>query len=159
MECCCAVLAGTPNCFLEMLDKLQKQKVRSVGPLLSAFLESLACCWNVASCSLFCRYYFVRCSSGLAQLVPLLCSCVNCTCYSDRLDDFPVTIPRCYKDVFVNNFFPRTTKFWNSLPIECFPLTYDLNGFKARSNGHLLSVVSFSTDFIYALMFWHFFFL
>ena len=44
MECCCAVLAGTPNCFLEMLDKLQKQKVRSVGPLLSAFLESLACC-------------------------------------------------------------------------------------------------------------------
>ena len=25
--------------------------------------------------------------------------------------------------------FPRTARLWNSLPIECFPLTYDLNGF------------------------------
>ena len=42
---------------------------------------------------------------------------------------FFVTIPRCYKDVYVNSFFPRTARLWNSLPIECFPLTYDLNGF------------------------------
>ena len=44
------------------------------------------------------------------------------------------TIPRCCKDVSVNSFFPRTTRLWNSLPIECFPLTYDLNGFKSRIN-------------------------
>ena len=29
------------------------------------------------------------------------------------------------------------------LPIECFPLTYDLNGFKTRINRHLLTVSSF----------------
>ena len=40
-----------------------------------------------------------------------------------------VTIRRCYKDVYVNNFFPRTARVWNYLPIECFPLTYDLNDF------------------------------
>ena len=28
---------------------------------------------------------------------------------------------------------------WNFLPIECFPLTYDLSGFKSRINGHLLT--------------------
>ena len=25
-----------------------------------------------------------------------------------------------------NSFFPHTAKLWNSLPIECFPLTYEL---------------------------------
>ena len=65
------------------------------------------------------------------------------TCYSDRLHDFSVTIPRCYKDVCVNSFFPRTARPRNSLPIECFPLTYNLNGSKPRINRHLLTVGSF----------------
>ena len=30
----------------------------------------------------------------------------------------------------VNSLFPRTARLWNSLPIECFSLTYNLNGFK-----------------------------
>ena len=47
------------------------------------------------------------------------------------------------KDVYVNSFFPRTVRLWNSLPIECFPLTYDLNGFKSRINRHLLTAGSF----------------
>ena len=55
--------------------------------------------------------------------------------YSDRLHDYFVTIPRC--------FFPHTTKLWNSLSIECFPLPYDLNGFKSKINRHLSSVSSF----------------
>ena len=29
-----------------------------------------------------------------------------------------------------NSFFPRKASLWNSLPIECFPLTYNLNGFR-----------------------------
>ena len=32
----------------------------------------------------------------------------------------------CYQDVYVNSFFPSTARLWNSLPIECFPLTFDL---------------------------------
>ena len=65
------------------------------------------------------------------------------TRYSDRLHHFSVTIPRCYKDVYINSFFPRTAKLWNSLPIECFPLTYDLSGFKSRINRHFLTVGTF----------------
>ena len=146
MEYCCHVWAGAPSCYLELLDKLQKQICRTVGPSLAslaASLELLAHHQNVASLSLFYRYYFGRCSSELAQLVPLPYSRGRSTRYSDRLHDFSVTIPKCYKDVYVNSFFPRTARLWNSLPIESFPLTYDLNGFKSRINRHLLTVGSF----------------
>ena len=53
-----------------------------------------------------------------------------------ELHDFSVTIPRCYKDVYVNSFFPHTTK------IEYLPLTHNLSGFKSRKNRHLLAVGS-----------------
>ena len=137
MECCCHVLAGVTSCYLELLDKLQK---RTVDPSFATSLEPLADRRNVASLSLFYWYYFGRCSCELAQLVPLPFSRGRSTRYSDRLHDFCVTIPRCYKDVYVNSFFPRTARLWNSVPIECFPLTYDLNGFKSRINRHLLTV-------------------
>ena len=50
---------GAPNCYLEMLGKLQKRIFRTVGPSLAASLESLAHCQNVVSLSLFYRYYLV----------------------------------------------------------------------------------------------------
>ena len=140
-EYCCPVWAGGPSCYLRLLDKLQKRICRIVGPSLADSLEPLARPRNVASLSLFSRYYFG--SSELAQLVPLPFSRGRSTRYSDRLHDFSVTIPRCYKDAYVNSFFPRTAKLWNSLLIECFPLTYDLSGFKSRINKHLLTVGSF----------------
>ena len=72
MEYCCHVWTGAPSCYLELLDKLQKWIYKT--PSVAASLESLAHCWNVASLNLFYRYYFGRCSSGLAELVPLLYS-------------------------------------------------------------------------------------
>ena len=108
MEYCCHVLAGAPGCYSDLLDKLQKRICRIVGPSLFASLEPLAHHRNVASLSLFYRYYFGRCSLELAQLVPLPFSRGRSTRYSDRLHDFSVTIPICYKDVYVNSFFPRT---------------------------------------------------
>ena len=143
MEYCCHIWAGAPSCFLELLDKIQKQICRTVHPLLAASLEPLAHRRNVASLSLFYRYYFGRCSSELAKLVPCPYSRGRSTCYSDILHDFSVTIPRCYKDVYVNSFFPRTARLWTSLPIECFPLTYDFSSFKCRINRYLLTVGSF----------------
>ena len=118
MEYCCHVWAGAPRCYLEFLDKLQKRICRTVGPSLAASLEPLAHRRNVASLSLFYSYYFGRYSSELAHLVPLPYSRGRSTRYSDRLHELSVTIPRCYKDVYVNSFFPRTAILWNSLPIE-----------------------------------------
>ena len=143
MEYCCHIWAGAPRCYLELLDKLQKQICRTVGPSLTASLEPLAHCRNVASFSLFYRYYFGRCSSELAQLVPLLFSGGRSTCYFDKLHDFSVTIHRCYKSVYVNSFFPRTVRLWNPLPLECSPLTCYVSGFKSRISRHLLTEGSF----------------
>ena len=97
------------------------RKTTTLCNIFAASLEPLPHRLNVASLSLFYRYYFGRCFSELAQLVPLPFSRGRSTRYSDRLHDFSVTIPRCYKDVYVNSFFPRTARLWNSLPKECFP--------------------------------------
>ena len=139
MEYCCYVWAGALICYLELLDKLQKWICRTVCHSLAASLHHR----NIASLSLFYRYYFGRCSSELAQLVPLPYSRGRSICYTDRLYDFSVTIPRCYKDVYINSFVPRTARLWNSLPIECFPSTYDLSGLKSRTNRYLLTAGSF----------------
>ena len=63
MEYCCHVWAGDPSCYLDLLDKPQKQMCRIIGPSLAAFLEPLAHRRNVASLIFFYRYYFGRCSS------------------------------------------------------------------------------------------------
>ena len=58
------------------------------------------------------------------------------------------------KGCFAHNIFMVAKFFINSapaisptciyrMPIECFPLTYDLGGFKSRINRHLLTVGSF----------------
>ena len=71
MEYFCHVWTGAPCCYLELLDKLQKQISQTVGPSFAASLEPLAYCGNMASLSLFYRYCYGRCSAELSQLVPL----------------------------------------------------------------------------------------
>ena len=68
MKYCCHVWAGSSSYYLELLDKLRICK--TVFPSLAASFDLLVYCQNVASLSLFCRCYFGRCSSQLAQLVP-----------------------------------------------------------------------------------------
>ena len=118
MEYCCHVWAGAPSCHLELLDKLRKRICRTVVPSLVTSLQPLAHRRNGASIILFYRRYFGRCSSQLAQLAPLPFSWGRSTRYSDRLHDFSVSIPRCYKDFYVNSFWSRTARLWNSLSIE-----------------------------------------
>ena len=123
MKYCCHVWAGAPSSCLELLDKLQKRTSRTVSHSFTGSPEPFAHRQNLTTLSLFYRYYFGRYSSELAQLVPLPYSRGRSTRYSDRLHDFSVIIPRCYKNVYVKIFFPRTARLWNFLPIECFPLT------------------------------------
>ena len=86
------------------------QIYRTVGPSLAASLETFARLKMWPVLSLFYRYYFGRCSSELAQLIPLPFSRGRSTCFSDRLHIFSVAIPRCYKDIYVNSFFYRTAR-------------------------------------------------
>ena len=151
-------LGWCPSCYLELLDKLQKLICRTVVLQLLLLLNPLTNCWNVARLILFYRYYSVRCSSEMPQMIPFHCSQVRFTPYSDRLPDFSDTIPSCYKDVYVNNSFPCIDRLRNSLLIQWFLLTYNLNGFMSRISRHLLAVKFFLKRFhvcfnMFALLF------
>ena len=59
---------------LEIVEEATKTNVQTVGPSFAAYLVPLAHRRNVSTLSLFYRYYFGRCSSEQAELVPLLYS-------------------------------------------------------------------------------------
>ena len=83
IECCCHAWTGALSCYLELLNKLQKQIFRTLGSSLTAFLEPLVHRRNIASWSLFCRYSFGRCSSELTQMAHFPYSRGRSTRYSD----------------------------------------------------------------------------
>ena len=132
MKYCCHIWADTPNCYLDMLDKLQKNVCRTVSPSLAARLKTFAHFWNVTSLSL-------KCSSKLTELVPLLYPHGRSTRCSKSLHDFSVTIRKRFKFVCVNSCFPGTARPWNSLSPECFPLAYNQNDFNGKVNTQFLS--------------------
>ena len=122
MEYCCHISAGASSCYLELLDKLQKWICRTVDPSCAASLEPLAHRRNaVFSVGIFLvdvHLNWLNWFNFFIFEVSLLVFLIDCT-----------TIPRYYKYVYVNRFFPRAARIlahlWSSLPIECFPLTYD----------------------------------
>ena len=114
-----------------MVEKIEKRICKTVGFSHATYLQPLG----------HRRNGFGVCSSELAQLVPLPYSLGRSTRCSGRLYDFSFTIPRWYKDICEISFFPLKAWLWNSLSKECFPLTYDLNGFNSRIIRHLLFVV------------------
>ena len=55
------------------------------------------------------RCFLGQCWTELAGFVAYLYSREKSflTRYFDSLHDFPINIPRCYKDSYPNNYFPR----------------------------------------------------
>ena len=125
MEYCCHIWTGASNCYLDMLDKLQKRFYKTVDSSFAASLKTLAHRWNKASFSLFYRYYFSADMNWLNRPHYLISS--------NRLHDFSVSISICSKDVYVNRVVPLAAGQWSFLSAECFPLTYIVNGFKSKS--------------------------
>ena len=80
--------------------------LRGVCPSLVADLKKLAHHPNVTSLSLFYRHYFGRCLSELAEKVQLPHSDGTSIRYSYTFHSYSVTIPGCYKNVFVKSFYP-----------------------------------------------------
>ena len=120
---------------------------------LATPLEPLGYRRNVASFSLFYRYYFGRCSSVLDELVPLPPSCGRSTRYSNRLHDLSVAISGSYKNIIkwdkgdnVKSLFPCTPRLYKFLPTECFPFTYDLSCFMFRVNRCIIKHLFLSTS-------------
>ena len=136
MEYCCHIWASAWSCYLKLLDKLQKQICKTVMLVFQLLpLKPLSHCWNVASLGIFFRYYFGRCPSELAPLVllPILVGGILLILIDYMSPFLDVT----------RMSFPCTPRILNFLSIECFLLTYDLNGLWSRINRHLLTLGSF----------------
>ena len=140
MEYCCHVWAGESPCHLKVLDRIQKRICNLVGSSHSSSLESLSHRRDVASLSLFYKYYHGVCSSELSDLLPPSFVPSRVTRWSSGLHKFAVQVPHFKTTSYSRSFFPRTASLWNSLPADCFPPTYNLNLFKSKVNRHLLSL-------------------
>ena len=79
------------------------------------------------------KYYLRRWSSGLADLdtTPYFSGYLF-LCYSDTLITVDSVTISCYKDSYASCSFPHTTRLSACLPVEFFPLTYNLKSFKSR---------------------------
>ena len=133
MDYCSHILGAPRSHGLYLLDRVQKRVVSLVGSRLSFDLQALSHRRDVASLSLFYKYYYGKCSSELADLVPPKHVTVRSTRFSKQLHRHTVNSLRT--KFYQPNFFPRTAALWNSLTNECFPTDYDLTAFKGGGGG------------------------
>ena len=115
---------------------LKKLTYRTVGLWLAVSFWPLAHCQNVASLSFFIGitlvdvhlnwlnwFHFLVLRGGLLAIP------IDCMLFLSPFLD--VTRMSTSTVSFLSQL-----EFWNSLPKEPFPLTYDLNGLKSRINRH-----------------------
>ena len=77
---------GAPRSHgLDLLDRVQKRVVNLVGSGLSSDFQALSHRRDVASLSLFYKYYYGKCSTELADLVRPKCVTVRSTRFSEQM--------------------------------------------------------------------------
>ena len=139
MEYCCHLWAGAPKTHLSLLDRVEKRVKNLVGEDLANQLQPLAVRRYVASLSLFYRYYFGRCSSALEGCVPKPKVFSRSTRRANNLTCYHVSQERSRTEGRSCNFFVRTARLWNQLPVACFPEQYNIGSFKRRVNRFLMA--------------------
>ena len=119
-----------PWLLLGIVGQATKMDIQDCWSFTCCFSWTLGSSWKCGQLKSFLDV-FVRCSSGLNQLVPLPFSkgdqhvvLIDCMIF---LSPF-LEVTR----MSISSFFPCTARLWNSLPIKCFPLAYNVNGFKSR---------------------------
>ena len=130
------------------------------APLLTSQLPSLKLRRDVASLSLFYRYYFGRCSDELYYCVPGPKNWGRNTRLASASHEFCVEVGNPRIDRYGACFFPYTANLWNSLPPSVFPSSYNLSSFKSRVYKHLMDdwSISFLTlQYFEILIFFTFF--
>lgn len=134
MEYCCHIWAGAPKTHLQLLDRVEKRIKNLIGQPLANELLPLSVRRDVASLSLFYRYYFGKCSSALSESVPKPKVFTRNTRRGNSLTCYHVSLERNRTQGRSHSFFVRTAKLWNQLPSSCFPTEYNLDSFKRRVN-------------------------
>ena len=139
MEYCCHIWAGSSSTSLSILDRLQRRIKGLIGDELFSTLHALSHRRDVASLSLFYRYFYGKCSDELHSLVPPLWNFGRRTRFAVNSHPFFLRIPLSRTKFHADSFFQRTASLWNTLPAETFPADFNLQTFKNNVNKFLLS--------------------
>ena len=127
IEYCSHIWRGAPRSHgLDLLDRVQKRVVSLVGSRFSSDLQAMSNRMDFVSLSLFYKYYYRKCTSELADLVPPKRVTVRSARFSEQMHRHTVNSPMCRIKLYQSNIFPRTAALWNSRTNECFPPDYDL---------------------------------
>ena len=135
---------------------MESKAIRLINsPSLTYCLQPLAIRRNVASLSIFYRFFHGYCSSELADCVPPPLLQPRCTRLSTHSHPYSVQLTNARVNQYLQSFFSFTGKLWNSLPFTVFPPFYDLNGFKRGVSRHLWNqILFFLYDLDYYYSFW-----
>ena len=96
MEYCSRICGVAPRSHgLVLLDRVQKRVVSLVGSGISAGLQALSHRRDVASLSLFYKYYYGKCPSEFADLAPPKLVTVRSTRFSEQMHRHIVNSPMC----------------------------------------------------------------
>ena len=136
--------AGASRSHLSALDRVERRARNLVGHSLAKELQPLSVRRDVASLSLFYRYYFGSCSPMLAECVPSGKVFPRSTRAASASTEYSVQLERSRTVNRSNSFFVRTSQLWNKLPPSTFPKEYDLQVFKKRVNKILKQSTAFS---------------
>ena len=132
MECNCYAWAGAPSCYMGILDKLQKQMCRTVTPSLAASL-------NLALSPKCGQLESITFTQGIT-LDDVHLNWLNWFCFLilGEVHSFFRLIAWFFRHHSVTILSSFTARLWNFFPVEWFPWTYDLNGFKSRIDRQIL---------------------
>ena len=136
MEYASHVWGGSTHTAL--LNRVESKAFRLINsPPLTDCLQSLKHRRNVASLSIFYRYFHGYCSSDFANCMPPLLPRPRRTRLSTLSHPYSFHLTNSRVNQHLHSFIPFTGKLWNSLPDSVFPASYDLNYFKRGVSRHL----------------------
>ena len=111
----------TKNCNISQTTLCIAENIINSPPLTDC-LDSLSQRHNVASLSIFYRYFHVDCSSELANCMPPLLLRFCCTRLSTSSHPYSFHLPNARVNQYLHSFIPYTGKLWNSLHCLFFHL-------------------------------------
>ena len=117
-------------------------------PNLTSKLQFLKLRRDVASFSIFYKYYFDRWSEEFSYCVPDTKNGERNTRLATSSQEFCVLVGYSCIDQYCSCFFPYIGNLWNSLPSSFFHSSYNLSLFKCLVYWHLRGIDSFFVSFI-----------
>ncbi len=136
MEYASHVWGGSTHTAL--LNMVEAKAFRLIdSPPLTDCLQSLNHRRNVASLSIFYRYFHGYCSSEVAKCMPPPLPRSRCTRLSTSSHPYSVHLTNARVNQHLHSFFSFPGKLWNFLPDSVFPPNYNLNSFKRGVSRHL----------------------